>query len=121
MGLTRTFQRPKGSASLAWTPAPGPRHLAQARRARSASCRSAISSRGSTSTRTRGNAGNVELVPQQSWNLDLEVKKDLGDWGSTTLKAYARWYEDYIDIIPVGGGGIARQHPERDALRASTG
>jgi hypothetical protein len=34
----------------------------------------------------------------------LEVKKNLGAWGSGTLRGYARLIDDYIDIIPVPGG-----------------
>ena len=29
----------------------------------------------------------------------------MGDWGSTTLELYANRYDDYIDIIPLPGGG----------------
>ena len=102
MGLTRTFQRPKGSASLAWTPRRGlDISLKLSRQVGQLSFGDFLAR--VDLDQNRGNAGNVELVPQQSWNLDLEIKKDLAAWGSTTLKAYARWYEDYIDIIPVGG------------------
>src|SRR5205085_10537158 len=48
------------------------------------------------------NAGNVQHVPPQAWELDLELKKNLKAWGSIDLRAYGRWITDYIDIIPVG-------------------
>jgi len=44
---------------------------------------------------------DVELVPQQAWELDFEAKKNLKAWGSATLRLYGRWITDFIDIIPV--------------------
>jgi len=101
MGLTRTFWRPKGSASLAWTPERGlDLSLKLARRIGQLTFGDFLA-RVDLDQNT-GSAGNVDLVPQQSWELDFEAKKDLRAWGSTTLKLYARWYEDYIDFIPIG-------------------
>jgi hypothetical protein len=56
-------------------------------------------------------------VPPQSWELDLDIKKNLKAWGSANLKFYGRWIEDYIEFIPVGTGWNARQHRPRDELR----
>jgi hypothetical protein len=101
MGLTRTFWRPKGSASIAWTPHRGLDISLKVARVVGQLSFGDFLARVDLDQNT-GSSGNVQLVPQQSWNLDLEIKKDLGEWGSTTVKAYARWYEDYIDFIPIG-------------------
>jgi len=102
MGLTRTFRRPKGSASLSWTPKKGlDVSLKLARVVGQLSFDDFLAS--VDLDQGNGSAGNVELVPPQSWQLDLEIKKDLARWGSTTLKLQARWYEDYIDWIILPG------------------
>jgi hypothetical protein len=103
-GLTRTFWRPKGSISLAWAPKKGLDLSLRFER-----------SVGQLSfgdflaevflQEGNANAGNVKLKPTQSWKSELEIKKDLNKWGSTILRPYAIWYEDYIDIIPIPGGG----------------
>ena len=43
-------------------------------------------------------------MPQQAWEADFEVRKNLQAWGSATLRLYGRWIEDFIDVIPVAGG-----------------
>ncbi|MEO6386892.1 MAG: TonB-dependent receptor plug domain-containing protein [Croceibacterium sp.] len=107
MGLTRTFQRPKGSASLSWTPHRGlDLSLRLSRQVGQLSFEDFLA-RVDLNQNT-GNAGNAELVPPQSWNLDFEAKKDLAAWGTTTLKLYGRWYNDYIDFIPLPGGVESR-------------
>ncbi|MGB7408818.1 MAG: hypothetical protein WA908_09950 [Pontixanthobacter sp.] len=53
-------------------------------------------------------AGNNELVPEQSWGVNVEANKSLGALGSTTLSVEQRWIEDYIDVIPLSGGGESR-------------
>lgn len=101
-GLVRTFWRPKGSASLAWTPIKGLDVSLKFARVVGQLAFSDFLARVDLD-QGNGSAGNVELVPPQSWEADLEVKKDLGRWGSTTLKLYANWYEDYIDWIVLPG------------------
>ncbi len=103
-GLTRTFWRPKGSLSLAWTPQKGlDLSLRIERRVGQLSFGDFLADiflqEGNT------NAGNAQLKPTQSWKTELEIKKDLDKWGSTNLRLYGCWYEDYIDIIPIPGGG----------------
>ncbi|PCH62402.1 MAG: hypothetical protein COC19_02895, partial [SAR86 cluster bacterium] len=51
------------------------------------------------------NAGNAQLRPTVNWESDLEMEKNLGEWGSSNLRLYARLSDDYIDIIPLPGGG----------------
>lgn len=101
-GLVRTFWRPKGSATLAWTARPGlDFSLKLARTVGQLSFGDFLAT--VDLAQETGNAGNVALVPQQAWEADLEIKKNLNAWGSATVKAYGRWIEDYIDIIPVDG------------------
>jgi len=100
--LTRPFERPKGSASLAWTPEKGLDLSVKFARVVGQLSFSDFLAAVDLDQGT-GSAGNVELVPPQSWELDLEAKKDLGRWGSTTVKLYGKWYDDYIDWIVFPG------------------
>ncbi len=113
--LSRTFVRPKGSASLAWTPEKGlDVSLKIAREVDQLDF-------GDFLARVfleegNENANNAELVPTQSWNVELAVKKDLGRWGSTNIRFFDRRFEDYIEVIPLPGGGEGRgniDHAER--------
>lgn len=102
-GLTREFWRPKGSLTLAWTAEPGlDLSLKVARTVGQLSFGAFLAT--VNLQNDNSNAGNVRLVPQQAWEADFEVKKNLGKWGSATVQAYGRLIDDYIDIIPVPGG-----------------
>ena len=102
-GLVRTFWRPKGSATIAWTPTQGlDLSLKVARTVGQLSFGDFLAN--VNLNQNTANAGNALLVPQQAWEADLEVRKNLKAWGSATLRIYGRWIEDFIDIIPVGGG-----------------
>ncbi|MFC1841109.1 TonB-dependent receptor domain-containing protein, partial [Thermodesulfobacteriota bacterium] len=103
-GLERTFWRPKGSLLLAWTPKKGlDLSLKLARRVGQLSFDDFLAE--VFLDEGNANSGNVKLKPTQSWESDLEIKKDLGEWGSANLRLFARWYDDYVDIIPMPGGG----------------
>lgn len=102
-GLVRTFWRPKGSATLAWTPETGLDLSLKLARVVGQLSFSDFLARVFLD-QANANAGNAELVPPQSWELDLEVKKNLKAWGSANIRFYGRWYEDLIEIIPVGNG-----------------
>jgi hypothetical protein len=102
-GLIRTFKRPKGSATLSWTAGQGlDLSLKIARTVGQLSFGDFLAS--VNLAQNTGNAGNAELVPQQAWEVDFELRKNLKTWGSATLKLYGRRIDDYIDIIPVTGG-----------------
>ena len=102
-GLTRTFWRPKGSATLAWTATPGlDLSLKVARTVGQLSFGDFLAN--VNLNQQTQNAGNALLVPQQAWEVDLEARKNLRAWGSATLRVYGRWIEDLIDVIPVGTG-----------------
>jgi hypothetical protein len=99
----RSFRRPKGSASLAWQPGPGWDVSVKLAREVGQLSFSSFLARAFIAD-GNGNAGNADLVPQQSWETDVEIKKTLGAWGSTTLRLYDRQIEDRVEIIPVDGG-----------------
>ena len=102
-GLTRTFWRPKGSATLAWTATPGlDLSLKVARTVGQLSFGDFLAN--VNLNQNTANRGNALLVPQQAWEADFEVRKNLQAWGSATLRLYGRWIEDFIDVIPVAGG-----------------
>ena len=105
-GLTRTFYRPKGFVSLAWKPSPGLDLSAKIEREVGQLnffdfVASANVSGGTT------NAGNVNLVPQQSWNAEAEATRSLGGWGTATLRLYGKQIDDIVDIVPIGADGQA--------------
>lgn len=103
-GLTREFWRPKGSLSLAWTPNDTyDVSLSLARRVGQLSFGQFLA--GVDLALGNANAGNVQLKPTLRWESNLQVKQNLGDWGSNTFQLYTNWYDDYIDIIPIPGGG----------------
>lgn len=102
-GLTRSFWRPKGSASLAWQVESGlDISVELARRVGQLSFGDFLAS--VSLQQGQANAGNVDLVPPQSWEAEVEITKTLGRWGSTELRLYGREIEDFIELVPVEGG-----------------
>ena len=100
----RKFFRPKGSASLAWRPAAGwDASLKLSRRVGQISFYDFLSQ--PNLALDRQNAGNPDLVPPQSWELEAQVRRELGAWGKTSLRAFAHRVEDIIDIVPIGSTG----------------
>jgi hypothetical protein len=55
----------------------------------------------------RENVSNVDLVPPQAWNLNLEAQQSLGTRGNLTLSLFYEDAEDIVDGIPIEGGGQA--------------
>jgi hypothetical protein len=103
-GITRDFVRPKGQLTAAWTPNPNTTlNLRLQRRVGQISFFDFVSSVNLRDDRQ--NAGNINLVPPQSWEAEIEGVRRLGAWGSTTLRAYYHLIEDVIDIIPIGANG----------------
>lgn len=105
--LSRTFFRPKGTASLAWAPEKGLDISLKVERAVGQLDFDDFLARVFLDLGNQ-NDNNADLVPSQQWNFDLEGKKELGRWGSTNLLLFARLYDDYIDVIPLPGGGEGR-------------
>ena len=101
---SREFWRPKGSLSLAWAPRKGLDISFKAKR------RVGQLNFGDFLAKVfldsdNQNSGNGELVPPQSWEFELETKKALGKWGTTTLRLFDYRIEDLVDIIPIGANG----------------
>lgn len=102
-GLTRSFWRPKGSLNLAWTT--GGVLDASLNIARRVDQLTFSDFLGRVFLdQENQNAGNAELVPEQSWDVELELTGKVGQLASTTLRGYSRWIEDYVDVIPLAGG-----------------
>jgi outer membrane receptor for ferrienterochelin and colicins len=102
----RTFYRPKGELSIAWQPSKGTDlNLKLARRVGQLNFYDFLASvnlRDDIQT-----AANPDLVPQQSWELDLEGVRNLGRYGTTTVRLYGHLIDDIIDYIPIGEDGEA--------------
>jgi hypothetical protein len=102
-GLTRTFFRPKGSLSLAWTPSPNfDASLKIRRRVLQLSFYDFLAR--AFLNDGNENASNNELRPQQDWSFEGEINQKLGPWGSTKLRLVYRDVEDFVDIVPIGNG-----------------
>ena len=102
--VVREFWRPKGSVALAWTPEKGLDLSFKARR------RVGQLNFGDFLARVflgenNANVGNDQLVPPQSWEFELETKKSLGKWGSTTVRLFDNHIQDLVDYIPIGATG----------------
>ena len=104
---SRSFERPKGAASLAWQPEEGlDISLGIERRVGQLSFGDFLA--GLNLDDENANAGNNQLVPSQTWEAVLEISKTLGPWGTTTVFFEKRWIDDFTDIIPLPGGGESR-------------
>jgi outer membrane receptor for ferrienterochelin and colicins len=105
-GTTRTFYRPKGELSTAWKVSPRTDvNVKLARRVGQLDFGDFLASVNlGDGTKTEA---NPDLVPEQSWELDVEGVRNLGTLGSTTLRLYGRLIDDIIDYIPIGTDGQA--------------
>jgi len=100
----RRFFRPKGSVSLSWRPAKGwDATLKLSRRVGQIDFLDFLSQPNLQDDRQ--NAGNPDLVPPQSWELESEIGRELGRWGKTRLRVYGHRIDDIVDIIPIGADG----------------
>ncbi len=103
-GLTRAFRRPKGFVSLAWKATPKlDVNFKLERRVGQLDFYDFLASVDLNSE--QANAGNPELVPPQTWELEMETSRDLGAWGNTSLRLYAQHIDDIVDTIPIGIDG----------------
>jgi hypothetical protein len=103
-GLTRSFKRPKGSVSLAWKPSDAlDVNVKLQRRVGQLNFYDFLASVNLNDGRQ--NAGNPDLVPQQSWELEVEATRSLGAYGTTTLRLYDHRIDDLIDTVPIGVDG----------------
>ncbi len=104
---SRSFKRPKGSFAATWKPSDDfDISLTLAKRVSQLSFGDFLASVSLNDDNENG--GNNELVPYQSWNVELEANKKLGPWGSIKLQARQAWFQDFIDYFPLANGGEAR-------------
>ena len=114
-GLSRTFWRPKGLFSAAWKPIPRlDINLRLQRRVGQLNFGAFLAT--VNLGEERRNAGNPELVPQQSWEVDLEGVRNLGAYGTTSLRLYGRLIDDIVDIIPIGLSGESPGNIDRATI-----
>ena len=100
----RKFFRPKGSVTLAWRPAKDwDVSLKLRRRVGQIDFLDFLAQ--PVLSQDRENAGNPELVPPQSWEVETEFAHDLGRWGRTRLNLHYYKVTDIIDVIPIGTDG----------------
>ena len=109
---SRSFQRPKGSVSLAWQPEEGfDISIGIERRVGQLDFGDFLADL--ELDENNQDAGNNQLVPSQTWEIIAEISKTLGPWGTTTLFLEQRWIDDFTDIIPLSGGGESRGNIEK--------
>lgn len=100
----RKFFRPKGSLSLAWRPSPGwDVSLKLRRRVGQISFYDFLDQ--PKLSVDRENAGNPDLVPPQSWELEAEVGREFGEWGKARVRVWRHRVQDIVDVIPIGDDG----------------
>jgi outer membrane receptor for ferrienterochelin and colicins len=103
-GLTRNFTRPKGFVSLAWKQSPKTDwNFKLERRVGQLDFYDFLASVNLQDNQS--SSGNPDLVPPQTWELSFEGNRNLGAWGSTTLRVYGQRIDDIIDTIPIGEFG----------------
>ena len=105
-GLTRSFFRPKGSISLAWTPSPDFDVSVKLRRRVLQLSFYDFLARAFLNDGNQ-NESNNDLRAQQDWTYEAEINKKFGAWGSTKLILIYRDVEDRVDVVPVGANGEA--------------
>lgn len=105
-GQTRSFYRPMGFASFDWK-ANGGLNLSGriAREVGQLDFFDFIAS--ANLDQDRVNVTNVNLVPPQSWLVEIEATQSLDDMGSLNLRAFHENISDIVDQIPINGGGEA--------------
>jgi outer membrane receptor for ferrienterochelin and colicins len=100
----RKFFRPKGSVTLGWRPSKTwDISLKLRRRVGQISFYDFLAQ--PKLSQDRENAGNPNLVPPQSWEIETEFAHDLGRWGKTRLNLHYYRVEDIVDVIPIGKNG----------------
>jgi outer membrane receptor for ferrienterochelin and colicins len=99
-GLSRSFVRPKGSAALAWVASP--RLTVNAGIERQVGQLSFFDFAAFVDIQNdAASAGNVQLVPEQTWRVEGEAIRSLGPAGSVTVGGYHEWISDIVDRVPL--------------------
>lgn len=107
LGISRSFFRPKGTLSTAWAPEKGLDISLKLERAVGQLNFGDFLGRVFLDNENQ-NGSNFELVPEQSWNAELSVKKDLAKWGSTNVRFFYRGVSDFVTLVPLPDGGEGR-------------
>jgi hypothetical protein len=103
-GLTRMFRRPKGLLTMAWKASPTlDVNMKLQRRVGQLNFYDFLASVDLNDD--QANAGNPDLVPPQTWELEVQAIKDLGKWGNTSVRLYSQRIDDIVDTIPIGVDG----------------
>ena len=102
-GLTRLFVRPKGFASLAWTPT---RNTTLSARVEREVGQLDFFDFVSTVNLNLDNeqAGNPDIVPQQAWTGEIELEQRFGNTGAFSVRTFGELITDIVDQVPVGDG-----------------
>jgi hypothetical protein len=96
----RKFFRPKGSIVLGWHPDKSwDISLKLRRRVGQISFYDFLAQ--PELSEDRQNAGNPQLVPPQSWEVETDFAHDLGRWGKTSLNLHYYSVQDIVDFIPI--------------------
>jgi hypothetical protein len=115
-GRSRSFRRPKGEVTLAWKATP--QLDLNFKLQRSVGQLDFYDFLASVDLNNgQANAGNPDLVPPQTTELAVEASRDLGAWGTTSLRVYAQRIDDIVDTIPIGASGESPGNIDR-ATRA---
>lgn len=102
--LSRTFLRPKGYVSVAYHPRPGLDFNAKLqRRVGQLDFYDVLASVNLNDG--QANAGNPDLVPPQTWEIELEASRELGAYGRASMRLYHQRIDDIVDTIPIGAAG----------------
>ncbi|MBC7986748.1 MAG: TonB-dependent receptor [Sphingomonadaceae bacterium] len=99
--LTRTFYRPKGFVSLAWTVDSSLNLRARLERKVGQLDFNDFVASVNVSSGSE-NESNPNLVPPQTWLAEVSATKNLGPWGSITARLFHEAITDIVDQIPVG-------------------
>lgn len=99
-GLTRSFYRPKGFVSLAWSANDSLDIRLRVERDVGQLDFSDFVASTNLGTNSQ-DAGNPNLVPPQSWNYEVEATQQLGAFGSITARLYYEQISDIVDQIPL--------------------
>lgn len=106
LGQTRTFYRPKGFVALDWKASDS--FSLSGRVERVVGQLNFFDFIASVDlNQDRQDVTNADLVPQQSWDFELEGVLTLGALGSVRLRPFYRDISDIVDQIPIEGGGQA--------------
>lgn len=103
-GVSREFYRTKGQLDLAWAASPSTDlNFKLERRVGQLNFIDFLASVSLGDDREK--AENPDLVPQQSWEIQVEAVRRLGSLGTITLRPYLWLIENALDFIPVGDSG----------------